>query len=308
MTRKRLLLCFELQSPLHIGFLPNRPGTVLAPSRCYVPGKNMWGAVTAGLTPKLFKAPTAAHFHQVGEMIKRQLFFSYFYFSDGRRIFRPHYTKDGLMWGSPDELADRVFRACFLESYVSTAVKNEAGIAEEASLHEIEFVRYRVGLPGEPSQKVMLVGVVWISNGAGIFDRSLRIHKGSVFLDDLDLFEEITAGGERNYGFGRLKRVDALGAWVPVADGLWRIAPDEEIRLDEAEPLIGHLPYRRDCLFFGDIEILAGREYDPGPSAIAFENPGKSVLNYGHYFVPGTRVRTGDIVQCDSWGRLSWKN
>lgn len=133
---------------------------------------------------------------------------------------------------------------------------------------------------------------------------------GNVFQNEIFIIwilEEITVGGERNYGFGRLKRVDASGAWMTVADDLWRTTPDGEIRLDKAQLLAGHLPYRQDCLFYGDIEILAGREYDSIPGDVAFENPGEKVLNCGYYFVPGTRVRTGDIARCDSWGRLSWK-
>jgi len=306
MRWQRLLVCFELLSPVHIGFLPNRAGTVLAPTRCYVPGKNLWGAVTASLTPKLYNSPSASNFRQVGDELKREVFFSYFYLSNGESIFNPSYNPEGLKWG---HLSDKEFRGRFLASHASTAIGNSTGTAADESLHELEFIRHRVGSPPEPGQKVFLVGAVWFIDEANITGRTLQLREGSLWAgNDADIFEEITVGGERNYGFGRLKRVDASGAWVPVADGLWRIAPDKEIRLDEAEPLIGHLPYSRECLFFGDIEILAGREYDPGPSAIAFENPGKSVLNYGHYFVPGTRVQTGGIVWYDSWGRLIWKN
>lgn len=306
MRWQRLLVCFELLSPVHVGFLPNRAGTVLAPTRCYVPGKNLWGSVTARLTAKLFKHPSASNFRRVGDEVKREVFFSYFFLSDGESIFNPSYTPEGLKWGN---LSDKEFRGRFLASHVSTAIGKSTGTAADESLHELEFIQHRVGSPPEPSQKVFLVGAVWFVDGANITGRTLQLREGSLWAgDDADILEEITVGGERNYGFGRLKRVDASGAWMQVGDELWRTAPDEEISLDGDQPLVGHLPYRRDCLFCGDIEILAGREYDPASGAVAFENPGKKVLNCGHYFAPGTRVRTGDIVQRDSWGRLSWKN
>ncbi|TEB12833.1 hypothetical protein [Pelotomaculum propionicicum] len=306
MTWQRLLLCFELQSPLHIGFLPNRPGTVLAPTRGYVPGKAVWGAVTAGLTPRLCKSPTARQFRQVGEEIKRQVFFSYFYLSDGEQIFIPAYTPNGLKWDNYD---DRAFRAMFLESYVSTRIDDQAGIAADSSLHEIEFIRDLTGYRGEAVRRVLLIGAVWMICASGVLGHPLTICDGSILCGDINIFEGLTIGGERNYGFGRIDRIEVPKKCRARAEEIWKSAPDQDILLDYEQPLIGHLPYRADCVFFGDIEVLAGREYRTTDTDAPFINPGKHIFSEGAHFVPGTRVcNTGvNRVRMDSWGRLFWQ-
>ncbi|TDA69366.1 MAG: hypothetical protein D9V47_05540 [Clostridia bacterium] len=305
MSWQRLLVCFELLSPVHIGFLPNQAGTILASTRCYVPGKSLWGAVTARLTPRLFKTPTTIDFRKVGDEIKLEVFFSYFYLSDGESIFNPNYTPEGLKWGN---LSDKEFRGHFLGSHVSTTIEKVTGTAADESLHELEFIRHVVGSSKKPSQKVFMVGAVWVADGARIMGQPLQSREGSLFVGDVDMFEGITVGGERNYGFGRLKRIACTGTWVEGAGKLWEITPDQDIRLEKDRPLLAHLPYRQDCVFFGDIELLAGREYDLRGSTLPFRNPGAHVNAEAHYFVPGTRVQGAGVVRFDPWGRLIWKN
>jgi hypothetical protein len=87
----RVPVCFELLSPMHIGFLPNAAGTVVAATRPYVPGKNLWGAVTSSLTERMYKFPRSDNFVSVGTELRKSVVFSYFYLSDGERIFVPSY-------------------------------------------------------------------------------------------------------------------------------------------------------------------------------------------------------------------------
>ncbi|MBW2096983.1 MAG: hypothetical protein JRI80_19155 [Deltaproteobacteria bacterium] len=303
MSWQSLPLCFELLSPLHIGFLPNRPGTFQAPTRCYVPGKNMWGAATAALTPRMCKSLTARHFAEVGDAIKRQMIFSYLYLSDGKEIFMPDYDKEGLRWG---DCNDREFRARFLDSIVSTEIVT-TGAAKDTSLHEIEFIRHRIGSPGEPNKPVLLVGKVWLSEGGKIFNEQLEIRNDSIVVKDIDVFEGITLGGEQNYGFGLLQKtnVPEFSDSGTNVNEILNISPGKKIRIERNKPLIGHLPYRPDKLFVGEIEILAGREYLRDDSAVKFAYPGKSIVNTVYCFVPGTRVKAGN-AEMDFWGRLHW--
>ncbi len=303
MTWHRLPLCFELLSPLHIGFLPNRPGTVVASTRCYVPGKNLWGAVTASVTSRLYPNPTAAHFHEIGESICEQVAFSYFYLSDGEQLFTPDYATNGLTWGN---LSDRSFRARFVWSQVSTKI-GEAGGAEDASLHEIEFVRHRIGSPGRPYQSVLFIGTVWIRQGATLAQNALQPREGSVFLDDADIFREIVLGGERNYGFGRLRRASVPDQVSVTVSDLWPDEPDTEVTMDGGRPLLAHAPYRQDQIFRGDIEIVAGREYRRSRQGASFQGSGEEIENAGLFFVPGTRLADNSFqLRIDSWGRLKW--
>ncbi len=297
MTWQRLPLCFDLLSPLHIGFLPNQPGTVVARTRCYVPGKNLWGAVTASITPRLHPHPTAGNYRDVGKSIRKQIVFSYFYLSDGTQLFTPDYTENGLVWGN---LTDRAFRARFIGSRVSTAI-GEAGGAEDASLHEIEFVRHRIGSPGASSQKVLLMGVAWVRQDACITDHAHRRMDVLDYLSKLDL----VVGGERNYGFGRLRLLPGEEAFKINMSDRW--PEDTEVAIPVDGPLLGHAPYRPDQAFRGEIEIVAGREYRSDSAGAEFQGPGVQITNAGYYFVPGTHLSGGELLaRLDPWGRLTW--
>lgn len=304
MTWQRVILCFELLSPLHIGFLPNRPGTVVAPTRGYVPGKTMWGAVTAGLAPKLGQ-PTARQFRQVGVALKEQVFFSYFYLCDGERIFIPTYTPNGLAWDNCD---DRTFRAQFMGSYVSTPISEKTGIASDGGLHEIEFIRDLAGSCGEAKRRVLLVGAAWKKDVSQVLEYPLTICNGSLLCGDIDILRGLTIGGEMNYGFGRIDPVEVPMKCGVMAEEIWKYGPDQDIQLDGERALIGHLAYREDCVFFGEIEIVAGREYSSTDNESLYIDPGKYISNEGAHFVPGTKVHSAgvDCVRCDSWGRLVW--
>ena len=120
-------LCLELRSPLHIGFLPNAAGTVLAPTRFYVPGKNLWAAVTESLATRIFERPRPQDFAAIGSRLKESLAFSYFYLSDGQRIFAPSYEQGELKWA---ELSDPEFRASFADSRLSTQIGSSGSTKE----------------------------------------------------------------------------------------------------------------------------------------------------------------------------------
>jgi len=302
MTWLRVPLCLELESPLHIGFLPNRPGTVVAQTRCYVPGKNLWGAVTATVTPWLYPTQKAGNFRDVGAAIREQMAFSYFYLSDGQQLFTPDYGENGLQWG---ELEDRLFRSQFIGSQVSSAI-GEAGGAEQESLHEIEFVRHYVGSPGKISRKVLLTGAVWVRKDASIAQSTLAVRDGSVFLNEVDVFQEIVVGGERNYGFGRLRRIPIPRQLEPILINLWFDNP-EEVYIHEYYCAPAHVPYRNDLIYRGETEILAGRGYPQDIDSGGFHGAGKSITTAGYFFAPGTRLYgNGMAMRMDCIGRFIW--
>jgi hypothetical protein len=274
----------------------------VAQTRCYVPGKNLWGAVTATVTPWLYPTPKAGKFRDVGAAIREQMVFSYFYLSDGQQLFTPDYGENGLQWG---KLKDRLFRSKYIGSQVSSAI-GEAGGAEQGSLHEIGFVRHCVGSPGKDSRKVLLTGAVWVRKDASIAQSSLAVRDGSVFLNEVDVFQKIVVGGERNYGFGRLRRIPISRQLEPVLINLWPDNP-EEVCIDKYCCLSAHAPYRKDLIFKGEIEILAGREYLSNIDSESFRGAGKSITNAGYYFAPGTRLY-GDrmAMRMDCIGRFVW--
>ena len=136
MSWQKLDVIFRILSPLHIGYLPNRPGTVIARTRYYVPGKNLWGAFTANLVPKLFQKPMPKDYLEVGEWISDNLRFTYFYLSDGgKNQYCPQFTTEkGLKYG---DLSLQKFQKRFIGSRISTKISDK-GTAEDKKLHEIE--------------------------------------------------------------------------------------------------------------------------------------------------------------------------
>lgn len=303
MSWSRLPLCFELLSPLHIGFLPNRPGTVVAQTRCYVPGKNLWGAVTANVTKEVFPTPNAGNFREVGQSIREQIVFSYFYLSDGKRVFTPDYSENGLQWG---ELPDRSFRAQFIGSQISTAIAERGG-AEDATLHEIEFIRHGIGIFEGRHRQVLLIGYAWINEKAGIAEHAVELRDGSAFLNGADIFQHLVVGGERNYGFGRLCRINMPADCLTILMNLWPDDPNAEIILQEDTCVLSHAPYRNDLMFKGEIEIIAGRGYPRERAGAPYQGAGLEISSAGYFFAPGTHISANEQPMCiDSFGRLVW--
>lgn len=301
-TWRRLPICFEGLSPIHIGFLPKGRGTVVAPTRPYVPGKNLWGAITASLVPRLYDAPKPVDFAAVGGDVRQCLGFSYFYLSDGERVFTPSYESGSLRWAG---LPDSELRAAFLDSRLSTQI-SETGAAEDGGLHEIEFIRHRIGSPVAGAGKVSLCGVAWVKVDGAIAGKSLLVEDGRLRLVDgkgrIDLLDGLTVGGERNYGFGRIRFSHLSNHLKQKLEQMWRSEPDTPFILNR--PLLGHAEYRQDAPFKGQVEIIASREYPIGRNR-SYEAPGAVIATRGHYFAPGTYLSAECQATYDRFGQLS---
>ncbi len=299
---ERLPLCFELLSPIHIGFLPKSRGIVVSPTRPYVPGKNLWGAVTAALTPRLYDAPAPSHFVAIGQHVRECLSFSYFYLSDGEQLFAPSYESSSLRWGG---LSDSEFRSVVLDSRLSTEI-GETGAAEDGGLHEIEFIRHRIGSPITGIRGVFLCGVAWHKKDGKIDGKTLSVENGRLRLLDekssLDILEALIVGGERNYGFGRIQASELPSSLKRRLEEMWPSDPSTPIPLNG--PLLGHAKYQHDVLFKGQIENLASREYSEHTRQ-TYERPGSKISMHGHFFAPGTVLcNTGFQTTFDSIGQV----
>lgn len=300
---QRVPLCFELVTPVHIGFLPKASGTVLAPTRFYVPGKNFWGAVTASLTPRLCPKAGPPDFALVGACLRRSVRFSYFYLSTGATLYIPSFQNGYLEWsGIPD--AD--FRALFADSRLATQISGN-GTAEDGSLHEIEYIRHRAGSPQVDSQPVQLCGVIWCNDETEIMGgrlqalgETLRLQSRGSEENALDPLEDLALGGERNYGFGRIKAAPLSHEMRQTLEELWPIDPELDIPING--PLLGHAAYDPAVLFIGDLEVIASREYPPHAKR-SYSMPGATINNSGYYFSPGTFLRGRCLATLDEFGR-----
>ena len=159
---------FELLSPLHMGW---RKLGNLQQTRPYLTGRNLWGALTARLT----REQGSDKYSEVGEEVCKSLVFSYFYPStEPEKVgLWPWVDSDEFSWG-------------FLSSYASTALK-DGHSKEDGSLHETEFIAPRT----RSAEPVYLVGYIFEKVGCS--------------LEWNSALTKLQCGGERNYGWGRLR-------------------------------------------------------------------------------------------------------
>lgn len=306
MSWYRLVIAFELKSPMHVGFLPNQSGTVTSRTRCYVPGKNLWGAVVSSMTPCLFSNPDAGAFNRIGDVVRSDVAFSYFYFADEEEIFTPHYQEQkGMMLGS---LTEQEFRSRHIAAYVSTKLDKSGG-AEFGSLHEIEFIRDKVNSGYAAAQRLLLAGVVWFKQGAVIEGKDLCEDGETITVEGRDIFSRLTIGGERNYGFGLVERTTIPNNLHTKLSELWSQPDPYMPQLLNGDALLSHVPYKPEVNFKGDVELIAGREYPNDLKASAYQQAGVKIeIGKNYWLSPGTYVAPescGEVV-LDSWGRLDW--
>ncbi len=174
MTWTAYLVTFKLLSPIHIGW--HKLGN-LQRTRPYITGRSLWGALTARLT----RESNSYEYEGFGRKVDSQLAFTYFYPST-----EPD-TVELWPWRDEREEWDR-FAWTFLGSYASTALENGRS-SEAGSLHETEYIAPRTRA-GEP---VFLVGY--------FFEKDVCRLEWKKALGKLQL------GGERGYGWGRVKLV-----------------------------------------------------------------------------------------------------
>ncbi len=295
MSWERIDIVFKILSPLHVGFLPNRPGTVIARTRYYVPGKNLWGAVTAHLTKKLYKSPTPEDYFNTGEWVKRNFCFSYLYLSNGKKIFMPEYKEDeGLSF---EGLSVQEFEQRFIHSRISTQI-SQKGAAEDDKLHEIEYMNNLYKDDKENVKPLYLVGVVFYKEGAAFNnDHGVESKDKTLKIRGINLFEELSLGGELNYGFGRVEQAYDIDKKLDIDETV--------IVLENKKAIIGHLTYNPALSFRGDIEVVSGRVYPTDKNGETFVRPGRKIERGQYYFVPGT-VILSEKYRCimDSWGRF----
>ena len=178
-------IVFRLLSPLHTGY---KKMENIQYARRYVPAKTIWGALTVAIT----RTQNDRHYKKIGDTIKSNLRFSYFFLSeneDGSKPLIPKYTTKGLEFGHYSRVE---FEKRFLDSYASTAILPDFNSAEEESLHEIEILTHYVKDTGYP---VFLVGYIFKKQNEDNpypWQNALKV---------------LQIGGERKYGFGRIELV-----------------------------------------------------------------------------------------------------
>ena len=305
---REIAVSFKLKSPLHIGYIPFK-GSVISPTRYYVPGRNLWGAMTKRITEQLCKNTTADDYKKIGTVVKDNFRFSYFYVYDGINIYFPRYTEQGLKYGN---ISRSEFEHRFIGSQISTAI-DSTGTAKNESLHEIEFINNKFKDTIGNMKDVRIMGCVWIKENAEIGDKKVIISdKAEILIDGFNVIGELILGGESKYGFGHVLFDSTNVMKFPITS-----CKTEECKITINDNfMIAHLECnkRLDCgktkddkviKFKGDIELLTGRGYyDPKTkitSGMANNNPGSVIYKPEFYFSPGTHFDSGSTTYIVNW-------
>lgn len=278
-------LVFRLESPLHIGW--RKIGNLMQ-TRHYVPGRNWWGAVTASLTRWL----GTTNYRRTGGWVRENLRFGYFF--PAAKVDEPLYPVQSAgetVYGN-NGLGEAKFERCFLSALASTAIAPQANVAEEGSLHEVEFLKPSLGL-GQP---VYLVGHLFVHQSEEVTTSS-----DDVEVQGLSLFSQVLAwlqiGGERRYGFGRLtlcrdecRRVNnVFGYLLEEQDGRYRVTVRRQ------QPLLAHAT-ASGLHLNGSIEPLVSREWAQQ------SGPGRQITLLGLCYTPGSVVASDTTFTIGHYG------
>ena len=173
-------------APLYVG---KRKYGNLMETREYVPGRTLWGALTARITRDYFGG-NPHQYDSVGEFFNENFRFGYLWPSlDGEKPYFP--------WKHDD------FDYLFKFGYVGQPIDCETKSTEEGNLHEVEFIGSRTREGGH----VYLIGNLWIREDKLLENGQVLVEADSkskqISLEDV--FNTIQLGGEKGYGWGRVK-------------------------------------------------------------------------------------------------------
>ena len=188
---QRYDLGFRLLSPLHIGY--RKVGNLMQ-TRRYVTGKVIWAALTARLTRDAGNGAQGKCYVETGKSVNEHFRFGY--------LFPAIPRGQDSMITSVGELEihypwkDPLFDYRFLDCYASTALNYDQQTAAEGQLREVEYIRpWTRSFTGKPaSLPVYLVGYVYFRDPPDAAVERWR-----------DAITRLELGGERGYGWGRVK-------------------------------------------------------------------------------------------------------
>ncbi len=165
-------------------------------TRPYVPGRVLWGALTANLVRSYDDGSNGWRYREVGEAVNENFLFGYLWpaIPKSEKIV----SLDDLEVRFPWDEKELPFDYLFLDAYASTALDYTSYSASEGTLHHVEYIMpYTRGADPKP---VFLVGDIFVRSGFTKEENVLQ--KWEHALRNLQL------GGERSYGWGRVEVVE----------------------------------------------------------------------------------------------------
>ena len=306
----------EAKAPIYIGYGVKLG--IVDRTRYYIPAKNVWGALTNLIVKSVIKSYDPKIYQEIGRKLNEGINFSYFYpikYEKGNgkikvlQVFAPYYTEEGLKFGickGEEKISLENFERTFISSFVSTALDKISKSAEEGSLHEIEFIRDKISQDKE-IKATMFVGYFFVKDISMKFEIGgdeveVRFTRDSIAVNEVKL-NEMWIGGERNYGFGRMK------IFLLELEKENRNLFNTNIKINvENEQLIinsknnsivalSHINIEnmRARLIRGDIEPLIGREWDEKGSGQKIRQTANICIVPGSQLVYKGKIIIGDF-------------
>jgi len=308
----------EAKAPIHVGY--GAKIGVVDRTRYYIPAKNVWGALTSSIAKSIMDNYSSRVYQIIGKSLNENIRFSYFYPVEYKKanekiqvqqVFVPHYKEDGLKFGicrDKEAISLEEFERIFISSFVSTAIDKTSKSAEEGSLHEIEFIRDGIKCDTEVKPTVF-AGYLFVR------DEPLKIKVEAKdveisFTDSIEVngvkLNEIWVGGERNYGFGRVKIIEL--SQEDSKDGIIDLF-NSGIKIDitREQPMILCEEKRITALSHvntenldiklirGDVEPLIGREWGEGGPGQKISQVAKICITPGSQFVCDKTLSIGNF-------------
>ena len=231
MSWQKYTLVFRLCSPMHIGW---RKVSNLQQTRGYLPGKNLWAALTARLTRDYDDGSNGKRYQEIGKQVQNNFRFTYLYPA----------LKNGECYTTYYPWCDN-FDYLFLDSYASAALNYRNKSAQGAMLHETEYIRPHTRLlADQPSQPVFLSGDLYVRNKA--VEKNEVLRHWQIALADLQV------GGERGYGWGRIQLQNRPLKGKPISgDPIGELVDGK---------IIAHLKAKNTANIQGAVEPILGWE------------------------------------------------
>lgn len=292
-------LVYQAMSPIHIGW--HTLGYIKL-TRHYIPGKNIWGAMTANLT-RTYGSKGIDGYKEFGDLLKTKILTSYFYPAlDPDKPLLPHFTKQGLCYGihaaedctaKNDNYIAGEFERLFIGSFGQTAILPQSNTAEDESLHESEYISPCIN-EKENRKPVFFVGYICIKKNIALKDgRKVGLTTGDVCL--MPAIQELFVGGDLKYGWGHLKLQNS-----PEDEGCQKKMFGYEfvsncnsppcIEIPKGSTLPAHLKVESGLKIKGDIEPLVGRQWGTVRDREGKEisGAGREISSTGVCWMPGS--------------------
>jgi hypothetical protein len=257
-------ITFELLSPLHIGF--HKVGSVQR-TRHYIPARNLLAAsAETFVRTGLFRCS----YQDALRWVQEHFAFSYFFVTEAQELI-PGYTEEGLKYGGVEKDS---FERRYISAHVTTAIEASAGSAEDGSLHEVEFISPHTLDDTQNPTRTRMSGYIFVRDDAWKTVGNEKTLKSR--LTDLQV------GGERRYGFGRLRPADWTRSSSICGSHLTLDASRPQIQMAEGCSFLAHVP-ANGVQARGMIEPLVGRETKTDSRTY-----GRTLIRSGVCWVPGS--------------------